>query len=402
MKIHCNTKIKIHRVYIKKSNIILGTAIFLTPFLSLNMIVLILSIIFVLFANVIIKAANKINFKCALPVIIFVCSYLFSITISGNKYLAIKEFITVSFACVWMLCVYGMCCDNIDEAIFLVDIYNYSALTITVCVLLSYYAPNLQFEWVRNLELVKTNNHFCYYVGASGLFFIMKFLDRQGIRYIFYAISIFIGINLMTGRGTLLAMVFSVIILVCVRSVYTVKYKIIILLGIICLFVFREYTQLIIAKVLKELNPQASFSNRERWGIWTGSFLMFSDHLFGVGGGNWADLYNAKYKLSTLSYPHTHNVYVQILCEIGIQGFLAFMYMIISTVIITFRLQIKGLDHKSEICLIFLIYSLAAFLFNHPLNSNKPLLLFYMFIGLGLSMNTVYRKRKGLRIDNGA
>lgn len=398
MKIHYN-KIKKYRLYIKKSILILGTVIFFTPFLPLNVIIVVFSIIFVLFANIIIKAIRKINFICTLPVILLVCSYMFSIMISVNKFVAIKEFVTILFACFWMLCIYGICYDDMKEAIVLVDIYNYSALTLMILVLLSFYVPNLPFGWVKNIELVKTNNHFCYYVGASSLFFLMKFLDHNGIRYIFYAIFIIIGINLLTGRGTLLAIIFSVIIIVCIKSLYANEYKAIIVLGIISLFIFHEYTQLIITKVLKELNPQASFSNRERWGIWTGSFLMFSEHLFGVGGGNWAGVYNKNYKLSVLNYPHTHNVYIQVLCEIGIQGFISFLCMILNTIMITFKSQIKGSNRKSEVYFIFLIYSSVAFLFNHPLNSNKPLLLFYMFIGLGLSMRTTYVKRRS-RMDN--
>ena len=100
-----------------------------------------------------------------------------------------------------------------------------------------------------------------------------------------------------------------------------------------------------------------------------------------------------------LNYPHTHNVYIQVLCEIGIQGFISFLCMILNTIMITFKSQIKGSNRKSEVYFIFLIYSSVAFLFNHPLNSNKPLLLFYMFIGLGLSMRTTYVKRRS-RMDN--
>ena len=69
----------------------------------------------------------------------------------------------------------------------------------------------------------------------------------------------------------------------------------------------------------------------ERVLLWVSSWHMFLDYpIFGVGFGNWAEYYKASY-ISPLSkepwLPNPHNLYLYLLSETGIVGFISYVVM---------------------------------------------------------------------------
>lgn len=69
----------------------------------------------------------------------------------------------------------------------------------------------------------------------------------------------------------------------------------------------------------------------ERVLLWVSSWHMFLDYpLFGVGFGNWAEYYKASY-ISPLArepwLPNPHNLYLYLLSETGIVGFVSYLVM---------------------------------------------------------------------------
>lgn len=70
----------------------------------------------------------------------------------------------------------------------------------------------------------------------------------------------------------------------------------------------------------------------ERILLWTAAWQMFLDHpLLGVGFSQWGDVYRASY-LSPLAkepmLPHPHNLYLFILSESGLLGFISYFIMV--------------------------------------------------------------------------
>lgn len=80
-------------------------------------------------------------------------------------------------------------------------------------------------------------------------------------------------------------------------------------------------------------NTTTDMSNLERIHMWNTCMYMISDHPFGVGIGQFKEVFDRDYQpvyatpRSTIRMPHVHNIYIQIFVECGILGFLGFMSM---------------------------------------------------------------------------
>lgn len=79
----------------------------------------------------------------------------------------------------------------------------------------------------------------------------------------------------------------------------------------------------------------------ERILLWISSMKMFLDYpIFGVGFGNWSDYYKVAYVSSLANepnLPHPHNLYLYLLAETGIIGFIAYSTMIYGQLKIAYR-----------------------------------------------------------------
>lgn len=91
-------------------------------------------------------------------------------------------------------------------------------------------------------------------------------------------------------------------------------------------------------------------SSAERLLLWNLAISKFkSSPIFGIGfwGFKYAyssEIYSTLTTTSTNAYLNAHNVYLQVLCEMGIIGFLVYIVCVVSTLVIT----IKNINYFNE------------------------------------------------------
>lgn len=130
----------------------------------------------------------------------------------------------------------------------------------------------------------------------------------------------------------------------------------------------------------------------ERVLLWTAAGQMFLDHpLLGVGFSQWGDVYRAAY-LSPLAkepmLPHPHNLYLFILSETGLIGFIAYFTMVVGQLKIAIQNGLKIFSRDGALLNIadmFIIVSMGMLVHNlvdvHAVH-RYYLLVYFFFWGL--------------------
>lgn len=163
-----------------------------------------------------------------------------------------------------------------------------------------------------------------------------------------------------------------------------------ILLGIIglCLLPF-VLPQTILDRFLSIGNMEDS-STSYRVYIWLGSIAMLKDYwLSGIGPGTAAfnQVYPA-YAFNSISAPHSHNLFLQILCDAGICGIITFLLTIFQFFQSTCSALTKEVSRETKIFTIAGISAIAGFLvqsmFDYTFYNYRVVLLFWAVFALGL------------------
>ncbi len=361
-------------------------SMFLMAFITRNIVAVLIALCLLIQAPTVFSesshiSASRSEFKWLM---LYLASFLVSAVFAVDVLTTGREFLIECLIYAWLIVVfvsankYG--CQHELLSVYVVSCVILSMLFIGYNLL---GIPVLSF--VENIELVKTWNHFCYYIGAAAVVVFLRFLNDHKIYHILWFLIIILAINVATGRGATVAIVVACTICYLEMSRGSKKRKILMVLGIIVFIVGYQYFSTYVSQVMKIFDPTSTFSNRERFTMWQGCFEMFRDHPFGVGMGNWADMYNAHYKRSSLSYPHAHNVFIQTLCELGFIGGISFIGLLGNSILAT---RHKYLRTGSAVAIVIhgvMLYSAIDFMFNNPINNSKPLILFFSVLGAGYS-----------------
>ena len=124
--------------------------------------------------------------------------------------------------------------------------------------------------------------------------------------------------------------------------------------------------------------------------IWMGTIAMLKDYWFsGVGPGQAAyNLVYPVYGYNGISAPHAHNTYLQIMCDSGIIGILAFVVIIYQYFKALFCSYLNETDKTARILTIGAMSSVAGFLiqslFDYTFYNYRVMLLFWAVIGMGI------------------
>ncbi len=125
--------------------------------------------------------------------------------------------------------------------------------------------------------------------------------------------------------------------------------------------------------------------------IWMGTINMLKDYwLCGIGPGQSA--YNKVYPFygyNEISAPHSHNTFLQIMCDTGIVGIAVFLVTIYQYFKSLFTSYLKEESFEAKVFMISSMSAVSAFLvqslFDYTFYNYRVMLLFWIFIGMGLA-----------------
>lgn len=158
------------------------------------------------------------------------------------------------------------------------------------------------------------------------------------------------------------------------------------IVGLLLLPIFMPES--IISRFTSIGNMQDS-STSYRVNIWLGTISMLRDYwICGTGPG--IDAYNQVYPLyaySGISAPHSHNLFLQIMCDAGIVGIGAFIAILYKFYRTTFSSLVVEKIKQNRIFIIAGIAAISAFavqsMFDYTFYNYKVLLIFWMTLAFG-------------------
>ncbi len=381
-------KLSIHKQDIMKA------MIFLLPFLSKYFTVLfvIVSIIIYYQEALIAIKRDRLSLLYVLGII-----YVFSILFARDKGMAISDAAISILAIVWCIIIIGLIEKGTLSDREMLNSYVYSTFIISFLFAIEKITRIRILGWVNNIELVSRANHFCFYIGGALCICIIRTIKKGiGIRNLFCILVFSLAIIIDTGRGEIVAILISILGVqyLSMKKKGIKKYIVLLLSSLLVLILLLSpLGDQLFGKIGKVFSPEGSFSNRERYYMWQTSLKMFSDNIWGVGAGNWSTVYQSEYNVLTkfADYPHAHNTYIQMLCELGIFGFISFVLLIFHSYRMA-RQSIKkcNQNYDSIIAYALILYSIVGMMFNHPLYNNKTLFLFFTIIGIAIASKRKY------------
>ena len=173
-----------------------------------------------------------------------------------------------------------------------------------------------------------------------------------------------------------------------------------ILLGILvlCLLPF-VLPQSIINRFLS-IGNMADSSTSYRVYIWMGTFAMLKDYwICGIGPGTGAfnQVYPA-YAYNSISAPHSHNLFLQIICDAGVIGIVLFAAVIYQYYKATFAALTVVKGKRNRIFIMAGISSITGFLvqslFDYTFYNYRVMLLFWIAMAIGILFTKMSRQRE--------
>lgn len=168
-----------------------------------------------------------------------------------------------------------------------------------------------------------------------------------------------------------------------------------IILGIIALiampFVLPES---IINRFLSIGNMEDS-STSYRMYIYMGTIAMLKDYwISGIGPGT--EAFNSVYPIyayNQISAPHSHNLFLQVICDCGICGIVMFLAIIYQFYKATFGALTREKNKENRVLIISAISSISGFLvqslFDYTFYNYRVMLMFWIVLGLGIVFTNI-------------
>lgn len=122
--------------------------------------------------------------------------------------------------------------------------------------------------------------------------------------------------------------------------------------------------------------------------IWMGTLAMLKDYWFcGVGPGMEAfNVVYPEYAYNAITAPHSHNLYLQLMCETGVCGIVVFLVMMVSFYRMMFTAIRREQDKKARIYQIAGVSAVSGFLVqsmtDYTFYNYRVMLLFFCLLGL--------------------
>ena len=162
-----------------------------------------------------------------------------------------------------------------------------------------------------------------------------------------------------------------------------------IIVGIVMLIIMYFALPDVILKRFLSIGNVKDSSTSYRVSIWLATITMLRDYWFtGIGPGTAAfNKIYPFYSFNTVSAPHSHNLYLQVMCETGVSGIVIFLTLLFSYFRNLCAAISKEADRSSKILQIAAISSVIGFLVqsatDHSFYNYRVTLVFWAVLGLG-------------------
>ena len=223
------------------------------------------------------------------------------------------------------------------------------------------------------------------------------FVSRNNISRLFYVaavVAMMICLVITYSRGCYIGiMVAAAVFLVLLDRRF-------ILLGIVGLLIMPFVLPETIINRFMSIGNMNDSSTSYRFYIYMGTINMLKDYwLCGIGPGQSA--YNKVYPYygyNGISAPHSHNTFLQVMCDTGIAGIIVFIAVIYQFFKLLFRAYIDTDDKETKIYTIAFMASISGFLvqslFDYTFYNYRVMIFFWIYIALG-AVATKYASLKG-------
>ncbi len=217
---------------------------------------------------------------------------------------------------------------------------------------------------------------FAYFINCKNWVFKLFFLGSCGV--------MMLCLILTYSRGCYIG------ILVALGLFLVILDRRFIILGVIGLFFLPFVLPETIVNRFLSIGNMADSSTSYRVYIWLGTIAMLKDYwLCGVGPGTEAfnQVYPA-YAFNSISAPHSHNLYLQIICDAGVIGILLFAGIIFQFYKETFGAFHRGKNKQNKVLLAASISAVSGFLvqslFDYTFYNYRVMLLFWVVLAVGI------------------
>lgn len=203
-----------------------------------------------------------------------------------------------------------------------------------------------------------------FYIGATGVMLLCLFLT--------YSRGCYIGIAVAA-------------------AVFLVLYdKRFIFLGVLALFLMPFILPETMLNRILSIGNMEDSSTSYRVYIWMGTIAMLKDYWFtGIGPGESAfNVVYPMYGYNGIGAPHSHNTFLQVMCDSGIIGIIVFITLIYQYYKALFVAFMAEKDRESRFLILAGLSSISGFLvqsmFDYTFYNYRVMFLFWTCIGLGI------------------
>lgn len=221
---------------------------------------------------------------------------------------------------------------------------------------------------------------------VAGLFFILKNKWIRIALAVLFCLTAFC-LSLTYARGACLS-------IGLVIAIYAAIYNRKILAGLIVLAVILLLTDTTLVERMTSIFTKMDTSSEMRLAFWESTIAMILDHpLLGIGWGAYFMVYPTyDYYMqgNFIKIVHAHNMYLNIMAEIGLFGFVSFMAYYLGTIYKSFKMQSSDIEPLLKAMLLGIGLGLVALAINgftdYVMFNTELSMLVWLFSGVAITV----------------
>jgi putative inorganic carbon (HCO3(-)) transporter len=339
-------------------------------------------------------AFSPVNKYVVLFAVLYIAATFTSVTVSGSLYSGLLLAAFTLFAVVFLNSVKTM-----RQAVFAIKVFVLAGTVVSLYGVYQYffYAPNAAGAWIDNdmfseitkrvYSTLENPNVLAEYLLLIIPFAFAAVLNAKTwpkrLFFLCCAGLMVICMVMTISRGGWLGLLFAAAIFLVMLD------SRLILLGIAGLVVLYFVLPDMIIDRFTSIGNLSDSSTSYRVSIWLGTIAMLKDYwLCGIGPGSDAfNLVYPAYSYNTVTAPHSHNLFLQIVCDTGISGIIIFVIILFSFYRTTFSAVFHEKAKETRTYLIACVSAISGFLVqsmtDYSFYNYRVVLFFWIVVILG-------------------